>query len=251
MNKWYFLIYSIIIIIVIIVIIVLFNYTDNNDVLFLTKEDSQDFINKDEDNYIRNMSIYDLRARKVNSNDEYKKLVIRSCLDFTNEQKEKLKECSKEARKFFNNNHKWIFSCIDNNYEEGFPHTRNSIIFLSPNMINHTNETLTATLIHESVHIYQRYNKEAIQIYLNNNNYTISRKKENGSLIRANPDLDEFIYKDKNGEEMVAYYSSEYPKGINDITLKNYKLEHPYELMAYQIAEEYSRKVMILRYKDI
>ena len=230
------------------------NFSDinnhNRNIKYLTKEETEDFIRKDSDNYINNLSIYDLRARKVSSNEEYKDKVINGCMDFTEGQKEKLEKSSMRAQAFFNNNERWTFALINNNYEDGFPHTREKIIFLSPNVINYEDNELTKTLIHESIHIYQRYNKKAIQIYLDNNGFSISRHKPLVSLIRANPDLDGFIYKDKNGIELVAYYNNENPKGINDISLKNHLYEHPYEKMAYEIADEYYKSVL-QKYKNV
>ena len=44
-----------------------------------------------------------------------------------------------------------------------------------------------------------------------------SRKRQGIDRIRSNPDLDEYIYKDKNGDEMIYKYKSSMPKGINDI----------------------------------
>ncbi len=86
--------------------------------------------------------------------------------------------------------------------------------------------------------------------YIKNNGYSIFKKKEKKSLIRSNPDLDEYIYKDKYGIEMVAYYKSEYPTGINDVLLSNSSNEHPFEKMAYEIAEKYYKSVLT-KYKDI
>jgi len=225
------------------------NFSNNNN-KYLTKEETKDFIRKDSDNYINNLSIYDLRARKAKSNDEYKDRVINGCMDFTEDQKEKLEKTSMIAQAFFNNNEKWKFALINNNYEDGFPHTREKIIFLSPNVINYEENELTKTLIHESIHIYQRYNKKAIQIYLDNNGFTVSRLRNNTSLIRANPDLDEYIYKDKNGDELNAYYRSEFPLSINDVHMSVMSEEHPYEKMAYEIADEYIKSLMS-KYKNI
>lgn len=226
------------------------NFDNNNNNKYLTKEETQDFIRKDNDKYINNLSIYDLRARKVKSNDEYKEKVINGCMDFTEYQKEKLEKTSMKARAFFNNNERWTFALINNNYEDGFPHTREKIIFLSPNVINYEENELIKTLIHESIHIYQRYNKNAIKIYLDNNGFTVSRHKPLVSLIRANPDLDKYIYKDKDGIELVAYYNNENPKSLNDISLKNHLYEHPYEKMAYEIAEDYYKSVLE-KYKNV
>jgi hypothetical protein len=249
-NYIYLFLGIAILIIITSIFIMINNNKKNFNCKFLSKEETKLFINNDIDNYIKNLSIYDIKARKVNSNEEYKKKVINSCLDFTLEQIEKLKKCSLEAEKFFNNNNIWTFALIDNNYEEGFPHTRTNIIFLSPNVINYEEIELIKTLIHESIHIYQRYNKKEIKEYLKNNGYSFSRYKPLVSLIRANPDLDNIIYKDRNGIELVAYYNSDNPTGINDITLKNYMYEHPFEKMAYEIAEIYYKSV-ISKYKDI
>jgi len=250
-----YLIISIICIIIIGFIIYYYNNDNfigtNNNITFLNKDEVKEIIYNDEDNYIKNLSIYDLKARKVKTNEEYKEKVINSCLDFTEIQKNKLIYCSEKAKKFFNNNYNWIFALINNNYEEGMSHTRMNIVFLSPNVINNTEDELIKTLIHESVHIYQRYNIDKIKEYLDENNFIISRYKPKNSLIRANPDLDNIIYKDKNNIELVAYYSSENPKSLNDITLKNYLYEHPFEKMAYEIAENYSKLLLLERYKNI
>jgi len=228
------------------------DFTNNyNDIYFLTKEETQEFILKDDDNYIKNMSIYDLRARKVNSSNEYITSIIKEgCLDFNEEQKEKLKKSSIEAKEFFNNNKNWIFACVNNTYEEGYPHTRANIIFISPIIINYNHTELTKILIHESIHIYQRYNPEIVHNYLNENGFSIYKKKDKNSLIRANPDLNEFIYKDKNGSEMVAYYKNEYPTNINDIVLTNSANEHPYEKMAYEIGNLYTQQ-LLAKYRSI
>ena len=224
--------------------------TFTNVITFLSKEETQLFIKQDNDGYINNLSIYDLRARNVKSNDEYLTVAINSCLDFNETQKEKLKNCTIEAIKYFNNNYNWTFALTNGSYEEGFPHTRGVIIFLSPNIINYTENELIKTLIHESIHIYQRFNKPQIDNYLNLNGYSISRKRDKTSLMRANPDLDNYIYKDKNGNELIAYYNSEFPKGISDIRLTVISEEHPYEKMAYEYANIYMKSLM-LKYKNV
>lgn len=221
-----------------------------NNITFLSKEETQDFIIRDEDNYIKNLSIYDLRARKVKTNDEYLYLVSKSCMDFTQEQKEKLTICSNEAIKYFNNKFNWVFALVSDKYEEGFPHTRSNIIFLSPLILNYSNNELIKTLIHESVHIYQRYNREKLELFLKDNNFTIIRPRDNKSLLRANPDLDSYIYRNRDGIEMAAYYTSENPKGISDTNLKSLIDEHPFEFMAYNIAENYS-KSYLSKYNNI
>jgi len=222
----------------------------NENIIFINKEDLQNIIRNDKDKYIENLTIYDLRARNVKSSEDYKNIAINSCLDFTDVQKEKLIRCANIAKNFYDNKLNWVFACIDNNYEEGMPHTRMDIIFLSPNVINYNDELLTKTLIHESVHIFQRYNTEQMLIYLEKNNFKISRHKSQAPFSRANPDLNEYIYKDKDDNELIANYTNEFPKSLNDINLKNIAFEHPYEKMAYEIGESYE-KYSLSRFIDI
>lgn len=220
---------------------------NSSNIIFLNKTETRDFIYKDSDNYIKSLSIYDLFARKVINTSEYMENVIKSCLDFSEIQKEKIRRCAKIAKSFFDNGYIWKFSLIDKDYEEGFPHTRKDIIFLSPKVIDNNDDELIKILIHESIHIYQRYNKNIIK-YLRENNYTVSRRRDTEPLIRANPDLDEYIYMDEYGKEMIYKYKSTRPTGINDI-IPN-KNEHPFEKMAYEISEDYG-KFKISKYKYI
>jgi len=220
-----------------------------NDIIFKTREEIAIFIINDKDDYIKNMSVYDLRARKVRSYEEYISIISSNVMDFTEEQKEKLRRCCDKARIFFDNKREWKFGLISSVYEEGFPHTREDIIFLSPFVLNFDDDNLTKTLIHESIHIYQRYNKKAMEEYLIRKGFERIRRREKGGMIRSNPDLDEFIYRDKEGVEMVALYNSENPDGIGDIKIES-KMEHPFEYMAYEIAEDYY-KSLISKYKKL
>ena len=219
---------------------------DNN--IYLTQEETINFIRNDTDKYISSLSPFDLEARDVRSPQEYMNKIINDCYNFTDSQKTKLNNCSKIARNFFDNNYVWKFAVIGDAYEEGFPHTRTDIIFISPKILNYNETDLITILIHESIHIYQRYNKTEMNKYLKDKGYSVSRRRDSEPFIRANPDLDEYIYKDKNGDELLYLYKSSMPNGINDI-IPN-KNEHPFETMAYEISEQYS-KSKLSKYKDI
>jgi hypothetical protein len=219
---------------------------DNN--IYLTQEETINFIRNDTDKYISSLSPFDLEARDVRSPQEYMNKIINDCYNFTDSQKTKLNNCSKIARNFFDNNYVWKFAVIGDVYEEGFPHTRTDIIFISPKILNYNETDLITILIHESIHIYQRYNKTEMNKYLKDKGYSVSRRRDSEPFIRANPDLDEYIYKDKNGDELLYLYKSSMPNGINDI-IPN-KNEHPFETMAYEISEQYS-KSKLSKYKDI
>jgi len=96
---------------------------------------------------------------------------------------------------------------------------------------------LAQTLAHEKVHIYQKIYKDDIQEYLNENNIKLIRKRAMNDLGRANPDLDDYIYKD---DKIVysANYNTEHPKSIEDITYNpkyGQSSEHPFEKMAIEI----------------
>lgn len=198
-------------------------FFSNNYIYFMTKEETINFMSNDKDNYIKNMSYHDLYARKVSSSDDYINLIINSCLDFTEDQKKIIRENSNGAS--------FKIALIDETYEEGFPHTREDIIFISPNIINNLNLNLKRIIKHELVHIKQRYRKNKQY-----KNYIISRNRNTEPLIRANPDLDEFIYKDSiNDLEFYYIYSSDKPNGINDIIKINNLGEHPNEIEAYEM----------------
>lgn len=216
--------------------------------IYLTQEETINFIRNDTDKYISSLSPFDLEARDVRSPQEYMNKIINDCYNFTDSQKKKLENYSKIARNFFDNNYVWKFALIGDVYEEGFPHTRTDIIFISPKILNYNETDLITILIHESIHIYQRYNKTEMNKYLKDKGYSVSRRRDSEPFIRANPDLDEYIYKDKNGDELLYLYKSSMPNGINDI-IPN-KNEHPFETMAYEISEQYS-KSKLSKYKDI
>lgn len=262
MIKFYLLITSLIITTIIIFILSYIDYNNNykdkfdnnnkddnrNDNYYLNKEETVNFILNDNDNYIKSLSYYDLIARKVKTSNEYISIIINHCLNFNETQKEKLDKCTKIANSFYYNKYKWKFALIDNVYEEGYPHTREDIIFLSPKIINYNDDALIEILIHESIHIYQRYNRDEMKQYLLLNGYTISRNRETEPLIRANPDLDEYIYKDKNNIEMIYKYSCRNPININDLIKSNNNNEHPFEVMAYEISNKYS-SLILSKYK--
>lgn len=258
MRNLRYMYISVIIIIILIIIIISYlaystsiieNYSNNDtNNIYLSKEETIKFIKNDSDKYISSLSEYDLYARNVYNPGEYINNIINECYDFDDSQKKKLNNCSKIARNFFDNNYIWKFALIGNIYEEGFPHTRMDIIFLSPKIFNYNETDLITVLIHESIHIYQRYNKMEMNKYLRDKGYIVSRRRDSEPYIRANPDLDEYIYKNNKGDELLYKYKSSTPTSINDI-IPN-KNEHPFEIMAYEISEQYS-KSKISKYKDI
>lgn len=250
-------------------------YTHINNIYFMSQLDTVNFLRNDTDNYVKNLTKIDLYARKVKNYKEYLNNIERTCISFTEEEKIKLNNCVRKANSFFENIDfnkiahfkrlngddiniiPWIFAltCKINTleYEEGLPHTRDNIIFLSKNIMNYNDIDLVNTLIHEKIHIYQRYNKKLFGDIIYNMNYYIidDRFLKNKEYIRSNPDIDENIYFDKTAnKENTCLYRSDKPSGINDIIITNFSIEHPYERIAYEIAQLYYTQ-NANKYKDV
>jgi hypothetical protein len=136
----------------------------------------------------------------------------------------------------------WNIALVNHSYEQGFPHTRDQIIFISPEIVNKRIEELTKTLVHEKIHIYQRKNPELMKLILYKMGFKPHTMRKNIPCIRANPDVNEFVYLRK-GRPMFNCYASLSPKGINDVRLEDQpEDEHPFEMMAYHIANAYTSK---------
>ncbi len=127
-----------------------------------------------------------------------------------------------------------------NEYEYGLPHTRNNIIILPINILSSFNR-LTKTLIHEKIHVYQKMYPDDINKYLDKNGYIKYKNRNEFNNLRANPDLDNYIYMNSNKQIMKAEYIDN-PYTINDVIIEpinDYKYEHPLEYMAYNIENLY------------
>jgi len=237
----------------------------NNDVYFMMKYEISEFLRKDKDNYINNMSDMDLHARKVKSKIDYINNIVKCVCDITDKEKDLLMKCCRNADNYLENcniyskyinykdlvNIKWVVACTYKNqnlqYEEGLPHTRENIIFISKSVLNYSETDLTNTMIHEKIHIYQRYNKDVFDKLIYTNGY--KKIDYNNKFIRSNPDTNNDIYLDnKTKNIMVCLYRNSKPNSINDVIMKNFSLEHPYEKYAYEIANNYYKDT---KYKNI
>ena len=232
---------------------------NENNVYFMNNEETKQFFLKDDDRYVSNLSKYDIYARRAKTNKEYLELISNSASNFTDEEISRLIKCSHDADIFFKKLYikkykdikgtdiaaiKWIYAITDNNiYEEGLPHTRMNIIFLSKNIFKNTDSELTNTIIHEKIHIYQRLNPYLFNKILASMNYSIVDRNliENNYLIRSNPDVNNYIYIDNNTKKyFICLYRTDKPSGINDVIINNFSIEHPYEMIAYDIANHHN-----------
>lgn len=247
---------KIILLIIIIIIIILFSsleYFKNDNFKLLTKNELQNILTNNVDNYYDRFTNLDLKVRNVNSSDEYIKQIIDDCyecnsLDYSkiliaiNKVNNVLKEykiIGFDGKKALNII--WKIGVINGTkYENGLPHTRGDVIIIPKNILN--SYRLKNILLHEKIHVYQKIFPDDIKLYLDNNGFTFSREKTDN--IRANPDIDTNIYKNKYGQEMMCIYNN-YPKKILDVSyLPNNDMtnEHPLEYMAYTIESELDLK---------
>ena len=227
--------------------------TDNRlNIYFLNKNELSNMLIKDEDNYYKTFFNYDLYARNIKNIDEYKLKIKDSVVNLTIQQKNKLIECCNivdEKLKEINfdgfdglkaSTIMWKIGAIKGkSYENGLPHTRKYIIVLPIEKINlKTTEQLCKLLCHEKVHVYQKKYKEDIDKYLKKNDISILKIREEKDMVRANPDLDNYIYTNNNNIIYSAKYNSAKPSSIVDIEYNNdgtQSSEHPFEKMAIDI----------------
>ena len=282
---------------------------DSTNIRFMTYKDTANFLAKDNDGYVRNLTELDLHARNVKTHIDYLNNIDDTTVSFTDEEKKLLVKCANNADKYLKDEKfaelnygkhldgkqiadiKWIFANTYTNYskdvikeyEQGLPHTRENIILLSKNVLKNNelkeyNELdLTNTLIHEKIHIYQRYNPELFDKIIKEMGLKELDKKSfrHAKYIRSNPDTNNKLYyyakpvatatasssgamdlwntmtgdsggsgakatKDYDEDKvMVCLYRNDKPNSINDVKHKNYAEEHPYEKIAYEVAENY------------
>jgi len=221
--------------------------------IYLSKNETATFLIRDQDEYVSSMSMPDLHARKVKTHDEYREKLGPTSLDFTEEEKVLVDDCIDKANIFFKNLKSpyidnqlmnklyWKFALTNHrDYEEGFPHTRQDVIFITPSLLEMSKETIITTIIHEKIHVYQRMYPELFRAALKTAGYVRLRERKTDPLARANPDIDEYIYLSPTAQEMTSVYNSDKPSGIMDVKNSNIS-EHPYEEIAYAIAAEFAK----------
>ena len=215
-------------------------------VTFLDREETMHFLIEDKDRYVTDMSMLDLVARKCKSHREYLEKAGGAAQDFLEEEKERLEIAVVEAERWLRElRHPlvqyeplpWKFALTLPTYEEGLPHTRADMIFLSRAQLQYPKEQLIRLLIHEWVHLYQRKQGSAFRDKLLKKGYTVWRARKGYPRVRANPDLDGLIYIHPNGEVMVGVYNSLFPDSISDVVYAGSVGEHPFEEVAYAVAE--------------
>lgn len=228
---------------------------------FLHPQELNAWLLKDPDNYYSTFFEKDLQVRNSENTETYKKN-LEKCVSYpTLLQKCKLYWAVFECNRFFKQQKEqygevimgcvmddlmqlpWTFGIIENeDYEGGLPHTRKHVIILQSNIINvYNHKQLTELCIHEKIHVYQKMYPDETQQYIDNH-YEKVKKREEQDNIRANPDIDEWIYMDKTTGEILKCNYREDAKKIVDVVDSNQMREHPMEKMAVAFEKKYNEK---------
>ena len=245
------------IIFLIIIFIVKLN-VKKNKIIFMTAEETRSFFVKDEDHYLEFLSDYDIMSLKSESKSDYLEKSLLDALDFDDYQKARLTEACEDSDKFLKsiyiphiNTKKmaemdWKLSLTTGEtYEDGYPHTRMDIIFITPKVINMRYRNLVRTMIHEKVHVYERLYPYDMERWLRYSGFKRYKRFKEYSLRRSNPDLDGWVYLDPEGNETLAVFRNRNPTGIDDANYpggRNYMMEHPNETLAYYIDFKYANE---------
>lgn len=222
----------------------------SSDPVFLSKEETTNLLLRDPGSYVANMSEPDLKARGATSRQEYLQKCIQSSDNFTSAEKKTIKHIThsidKKLRKYKGkflinvdinhlDNIQWKFSKTSGVVcENGFPHTRADVIFISTETLKQDSKWLAQTLLHEKTHVYQRLYPELVSTDIERAGYRKLVLRKSYPLVRANCDLDEWIYIKDGEKPLLIEYKSESPASIRDHDGIS-KNEHPYEMMAYDM----------------
>ncbi len=221
------------------------------NITIFNKEKLISILNKNEDNFYQKLTPKDLIARGLNTIDDYSKKIEESCIDINCFEKalliDSIEEANNKLRKYktagFDGEKcaqiKWAVGIINGNkYEYGIPHSRGNIIICPKYLFNDKN-TLIKILIYLKIHLYQKIYPYDTKIFLDVNGFIKYKKRTLRDNYRANPNLDNWIYKNRKNLVYEAVYK-EYPNNIIDIIIRpldSYNYEHPFIFMADSILD--------------
>jgi len=218
---------------------------------FFTKEQTKNFFAQDKDNYIQDLTDLDIKAQRSKSKQDYQQKIILSADDFTQDEKKKLERAMQQADRALEtieltgfdgkkaSKLPWIVALTRGKvYEDGLPHTRENVIFLSDKIFDSTEKQLARIMMHEKIHVYERLFPNDMQKWLKQNGYTRYKKWKTFKRARSNPDIDDWVYLSPDKKPMLVEYTSTTPNTIHEVRYPDghdYTTEHPNEVLAYQL----------------
>lgn len=211
------------------------------NIIFLNKYELSNILMKDYDGFYQNLSRLNQQLRNINNIDEYLYNIENYLYTPTKTEKKIIKNAIYKAENKLKNKQyigfnynkmkksPWVIGCsIGENYEFGYPHTRNNIIILNYNNIYDNN--LYKTLIHERIHVYQKLFPKDMNKFLKYFGFEKIKRKDITHL--DNPDTNNYIYK-KND----FIFECNIIDNNLHYTNSSSQYEHPYEYMAYIIVD--------------
>lgn len=224
--------------------------TPTPHVYIMSAQETYQVIAQNKDFY-QQFNDFEWNKRNVNGYKDYMKIVKPLCVTLTAHQKSLLrKKCLQADRRlsqiqlpYFDGKKAvqipWKIGIFRSSlYEFGFPHTIDKSIVLNEEILSHKTHHIISTLIHEKVHIYQRFFNADIQIYLNMFEFTPWKRRDSDDItVRPNPDLDSIIYL-RRGHPYVLGSDQLHPDEQGKIDPNSQFYEHPFERMAIEIARQ-------------
>jgi len=213
--------------IVLVVLFVLFLVTRStytSHVTCLSADETNQYLAKDPDGFVGSLNQWDLFARKVSSPQEYLDKISKSGItcDITYDMTSRVDNYFRSKGDSKIADMPWTIAMTDGTYEQGYPHTRQNIIFLSRNEIDFE------TMVHEKLHVYQRYNPPDLAQM----GFKYLRPRQGEYRLRSNPDISDGKIWEGFGKAMVAHYLTDRPMGLSDVDTEP-QFEHPYEWISY------------------
>jgi len=225
---------------------------------FYSKKEACEIFKTDPDAYFENLTPLDLYAMKFNDTQDAIQKMCQESRSFTAIEQDKLTKAMKASDDFFNKINIPYFDakkCASIPWkliitkgkinEEGMPHTKKDIIYISDEIVDLDMKMLISVLVHEKVHVYERKYPQLMEEWIKWAGYKLHRKQSSIPHARSNPDVDGWTYIDPKGRETVVLYKlNALPKNILDADYPVYEdpsSEHPYEKLAYMIDHMYTK----------
>jgi hypothetical protein len=177
-------------------------FNKNNKIIFINKNETITILNNT--NYFNKFNKIDFKVRGCNSISNCINLYVTKIKVFTKFEKAYINKLvsiiDKYAEKYKSfNNISWKFSKFEGNIENQFPFTLDDTIFLNTTFFSKQDiESDTETLLHEKLHIYQRYNEKKTITFYNNLGFQMKPCICNYTQNhRTNPDVPNthYVYK--------------------------------------------------------
>jgi hypothetical protein len=211
-----------IIIIIILLLLIPRNSEYEEKRVCMTAEETNTFLASDPDGFVASLNRWDLFARRVKTKQEYINKISRSGVE-CNVPRTLLDQADQVFRSKGDSaiaDQPWLLAMTNGSYEDGYPHTRQNVIFLS-------GAVDVKTLVHEKLHIWHRYHPPNLTAM----GFKYLKPRKGILRLRANPDVDGNVWEGFD-KPMLALYNSDRPMNIGDVDTDPL-LEHPYEYLAY------------------